>query len=67
VADAVSYAEQPEERKFSALFTYLHATFMSVALPAEQEWLDTFGKAGFSQTRTVPIGLPGGRLFVATR
>lgn len=67
VADAVSYAQQPEERKFSALFTYLHATFMSVSLPAEQEWLDKFERAGFSQTRTVPIGLPGGRLFVATR
>ncbi|MBT3153610.1 methyltransferase domain-containing protein [Streptomyces sp. CHD11] len=66
VADAVSYAQGPEERKFSALFTYLHATFMSVSLPTEQEWLDKFEKAGFSQTRTVPIGLPGGRLFVAT-
>ncbi|MDO0931183.1 class I SAM-dependent methyltransferase [Streptomyces sp. DG2A-72] len=67
VADAVSYAQQPQERKFSALFTYLHATFMSVLLPTEQEWLDTFDKAGFSRTRTVPIGLPGGRLFVASR
>ncbi|MEU4473961.1 class I SAM-dependent methyltransferase [Micromonospora sp. NPDC023888] len=67
VADAVAYARQPEERTFSALFTYLHATFMSVVLPTEQEWLDTFEAAGFSTTRMVPIGLPGGRLFVATR
>uniref|UniRef100_A8M6W9 Methyltransferase type 12 n=1 Tax=Salinispora arenicola (strain CNS-205) TaxID=391037 RepID=A8M6W9_SALAI len=67
VADAVSYARRPEERTFSALFTYLHATFMSVTLPAEQEWLDKFAAAGFSQTKVVPIGLPGGRLFVATR
>ena len=67
VADAVSYAPQPRERTFSALFTYLHATFMDVALPTEQKWLDTFASAGFSQTRTVPIALPGGRLFVATR
>ncbi|MGW0762347.1 methyltransferase [Streptomyces sp. NPDC002814] len=66
VADAVSYAQESQERKFSALFTYLHATFMSVLLPTEQEWLDKFHKAGFSRTRTVPIGLPGGRLFVAS-
>ncbi|MEV1049495.1 class I SAM-dependent methyltransferase [Streptomyces sp. NPDC049916] len=67
VADAVAYAPQAQERTFSALFTYLHAAFMGIALPAEQEWLDTFGKAGFSRTRTVPIGLPGGRLFVAAK
>ncbi|MHA7958663.1 methyltransferase [Streptomyces sp. L500] len=67
VADAVSYAPQPEERRFSALFTYLHSTFMNVRLPTEQEWSDKFAAAGFSRTRTVPIGLPGGRLFVASR
>ncbi|WP_369386589.1 class I SAM-dependent methyltransferase [Streptomyces sp. CG1] len=67
VADAVSYAPQPQERTFSALFTYLHATFMNVSLPTEQEWLEKFEEAGFAQTRTVPTGLPGGRIFVASR
>lgn len=67
VADAVSYAPDPVERRFSALFTYLHASFMSVTLPSERHWLDTFQAAGFSKTECVPLGVPGGRLFVADR
>ncbi|MEU6074081.1 class I SAM-dependent methyltransferase [Micromonospora sp. NPDC047074] len=67
VADAISYAPDPAERRFSALFTYLHATFMSVALPPERQWLDTFRAAGFSRTECVPLGVPGGRLFVAVK
>ncbi|SCL70283.1 methyltransferase [Micromonospora peucetia] len=67
VADAVSYAPDPVERRFSALFTYLHASFMSVTLPSERHWLDTFQAAGFSKTECVPLGVPGGRLFVAVR
>ncbi|GAA4671162.1 methyltransferase [Phytohabitans rumicis] len=67
VADAVSYASQPAERKFSALFTYLHASFMSVTLPTEGQWLDTFQAAGFSKTEYVPLGTPGARLFVAVK
>lgn len=66
VADAVSYAPGPE-RKFSALFSYLHATFMDVHLPTERDWLDTFADAGFAKTECVPLRVPGGRLFVATR
>lgn len=64
VADAVSYAPE-SERRFSALFTYLHAAFMSVNLPNEREWLETFEAAGFAKTECVPLGVPGGRLFVA--
>ncbi|GAB3136791.1 methyltransferase domain-containing protein [Micromonospora sonneratiae] len=67
VADAISYASDPAERRFSALFTYLHASFMSVTLPAEQQWLDAFQAAGFSRTDCVPLGVPGGRLFVAVK
>ncbi|MGK5520026.1 class I SAM-dependent methyltransferase [Micromonospora sp. URMC 107] len=67
VADAVSYAPDPAERRFSALFTYLHASFMNVTLPTERRWLDTFQAAGFSRTECVPLGVPGGRLFVAVR
>lgn len=66
VADAVSYAPGPE-RRFSALFTYLHATFMRVHLPTERQWLDTFESAGFSRTECVPLDVPGGRLFVAVK
>ncbi|WP_435208430.1 class I SAM-dependent methyltransferase [Streptomyces sp. bgisy034] len=67
VADAVSYAQGDRERKFSALFTYLHANFMEVQLPSEKEWQDKFHAAGFSQLETLPEVLPGGRVFVATK
>jgi SAM-dependent methyltransferase len=67
VADAVAYARAPRERKFSALFSHLHATFMNVRLPEEEEWKDKFRTAGFSAVECVPLTLPGGRLFVATK
>ncbi|OKK13903.1 class I SAM-dependent methyltransferase [Streptomyces sp. CB02400] len=65
VVDAVSYAPRPRERKFSALFTYLHADFMGIRLPSEQEWEDKFRAAGFAKVQCVPQVFPGGRLFVA--
>lgn len=65
VADAVAYAQEPRERTFSALFTHLHANFMNVQLPEEEEWMDKFRAAGFSKVECVPLKLPGGRLFVA--
>ncbi|TCO61168.1 class I SAM-dependent methyltransferase [Actinocrispum wychmicini] len=65
VVDAVSYAQHVRERKFSALFTYVHASFMNVHLPPEQEWRTKFYIAGFSKVECVPQVVPGGRLFVA--
>jgi hypothetical protein len=67
VVDAVSYARHPRERAFSALFTYLHASFMNVHLPTEEEWEARFHAAGFTQVECVPQILPGGRLFAVTR
>ncbi|MCZ7476273.1 methyltransferase [Micromonospora sp. WMMC273] len=67
VADAVSFAAGEEERRFSALFTYLHATFMEVFLPSEKEWLEKFRAAGFRHVESHAEILPGGRLFVAVR
>ncbi|MFJ4689626.1 class I SAM-dependent methyltransferase [Streptomyces sp. NPDC088789] len=67
VVDAVSYAQGERERKFSALFTYLHANFMKVHLPSEKAWLDKFNSAGFSQVESTSEVTPGGRLFVATK
>ncbi|TDC86429.1 class I SAM-dependent methyltransferase [Actinomadura sp. 7K507] len=67
VADAVAYAAEPSERKFSALFTHLHANFMNVRLPEEEEWMAKFRAAGFSAVECIPLTLPGGRLFVATK
>jgi ubiquinone/menaquinone biosynthesis C-methylase UbiE len=67
VTDAVPYAKDEGERRFSALFTYLHAGFLNVRLPAEQEWIQLLRQAGFSDIAVEPQRVPGGRLFVATK
>lgn len=66
VTDAVPYAPGEPERRFSALFSYLHAEFMDVALPTEEEWLAAFRDAGFPEVSCTPHAFPGGRLFVAS-
>ncbi|MEE1739703.1 class I SAM-dependent methyltransferase [Streptomyces sp. BE147] len=67
ITDAVPYASAERERRFSALFTYLHAGFMNVTLPPEEDWLARFRQAGFDQARCVPHRFPAGRLFIAAR
>ncbi|CAL9641613.1 Phenylpyruvate C(3)-methyltransferase [Streptomyces sp. enrichment culture] len=67
VVDAVAYGQEPRERKFSALFTYLHANFMNVGLPTADRWTEKFRSAGFSDVACVSDIMPGGRLFVATK
>ncbi|MGI5216158.1 class I SAM-dependent methyltransferase [Plantactinospora sp. CA-290183] len=65
VTDAVPYVDNPRERAFSALFTYLHASSMEVRLPTEELWREAFGRAGFTDVRGHPLGMPGSRVFVA--
>lgn len=67
ITDAVPYAPAERERRFSALFTFLHAAFMGVRLPGEEVWLEKLEKAGFGRTKCVVHRFPTGRLFVATR
>ncbi|MFJ8896960.1 class I SAM-dependent methyltransferase [Leifsonia sp. NPDC102414] len=67
VVDAVSYGQETRERKFSALFTYLHANFMGIKLPTADQWVEKFRSAGFSDVECVSNIMPGGRLFVATK
>jgi SAM-dependent methyltransferase len=66
VTDAIPYSADPRERKFSALFTYLHAEFMGVRLPTEQQWTESFRAAGFTDVTCVELRLPTARMFVAT-
>jgi SAM-dependent methyltransferase len=63
--DAVAYADNPRERAFSALFTYLHLSSMGVKLPSEENWRATFQRAGFSNVTSTPLRMPGSRMFVA--
>ncbi len=67
VVDAVSYGQEARERKFSALFTYLHSNFMGIKLPTADQWVEKFRSAGFSNVDCVSQIMPGGRLFVATK
>jgi cyclopropane fatty-acyl-phospholipid synthase-like methyltransferase len=64
--DAVGYADNPRERAFSALFTYLHASSMGVRLPSEEKWRATFQRAGFPNVTSTQLRMPGARMFVAT-
>jgi len=65
VTDAVPYVDNERERAFSALFSYLHASSMDVRLPTEELWRDAFGRAGFGDVTSEPLGMPGSRVFVA--
>ncbi|MEU1400478.1 class I SAM-dependent methyltransferase [Micromonospora zamorensis] len=67
VVDAVSYGQEARERKFSALFTYLHSNFMGVNLPTADQWVEMFRSAGFSNVDCGSQIMPGGRLFLATK
>lgn len=66
VTDAIPYAPDQRERKFSALFTYLHAAFMAVRLPTEAQWREAFHTAGFADVTCTEHRMPGARMFVAT-
>jgi SAM-dependent methyltransferase len=63
--DAVAYADNPRERAFSALFTYLHSSSMGVRLRSEGKWRAAFQQAGFSNVTSTPLRMPGSRMFVA--
>lgn len=67
VTDCVPYAQDPRERAFSALFTYLHAASMEVNLPTETEWRAAFTRAGFGDVTLTPLPMPGSRLIIASR
>jgi SAM-dependent methyltransferase len=67
VTDAVPYAPAERERRFSALFTFLHSGFMGVRLPSEEEWLAKLSGAGFALTQCQAHRFPTGRLFIAVK
>jgi SAM-dependent methyltransferase len=67
ITDAIPYADNPRERAFSALFTYLHEGGMGILLPSEESWRAAFLRAGFSSVTTTQLRMPGSRVFVAVR
>ncbi|WP_327350853.1 methyltransferase [Streptomyces sp. NBC_01304] len=67
ITDAVPYLRNERERAFSAAVTYYHRQFMKRKLLTEQEWEAKLLGAGFSSVKTVELGFPTGRLFIAHR
>ena len=67
IVDCVPYArEDSEERLYSAAFTYLHHNFMSAKLLSASAWRDKLRKAGFTKIAIENLGIPGGRIIVAS-
>ncbi|WP_331766077.1 methyltransferase [Embleya sp. NBC_00896] len=67
ITDAVPYLRNARERRFSSIVTYYHRQFMKRKLLTEVEWETKLRSAGFNDVKTVELGFPTGRLFVATR
>ncbi|GGO95574.1 class I SAM-dependent methyltransferase [Wenjunlia tyrosinilytica] len=67
ITEAVPYLRNERERRFSSIVTYYHREFMKRKLLTEAEWEAKLRDAGFNDVRTVELGFPTGRLFVATR
>lgn len=67
ITDAVPYAPDERERRFSTIVTYYHQQFMGRQLLTEDEWRDKLLGAGFDNVKCIPHRFPTGRLFVAVK
>lgn len=65
VVDAVPFSQNIHERAFSGAFTFLHKFFMGRRLLSESEWQVKLNQAGFKKVLIEPLGISGGRIFVA--
>jgi SAM-dependent methyltransferase len=66
ITEAVPYAGNGRERRFSALVSYYHAEFMGRRLLDESQWAAKLAQAGFSVLRVIQPPFPTGRLFLAS-
>jgi SAM-dependent methyltransferase len=67
ITEAVPYAPDERERRFSAIVTYYHQQFMRRRLLTEDEWRTKLTDAGFGSVEAVRHRFPTGRLFVARK
>lgn len=65
ISDAVPFSQNTHEQAFSSAFSFLHKFFMGRKLLSETEWETKLKKAGFTHVEITPLGISGGRLFVA--
>jgi SAM-dependent methyltransferase len=67
ITEAVPYAKDARERRFSAIVTYYHQQFMRRRLLDEGEWRDKLLSAGFSSVECTRHRFPTGRFFLARK
>ncbi len=65
VVDAVPFSQNDNERAFSSAFSFLHKYFMGRQLQSESVWTEKLKKNGFSNVKVEPLGISGGRIFIA--
>ena len=65
VIEAVPYAQNPEERAFSAAFTFIHKYFMGLKFLTEEGWKEKLKAAGYKHIAVSRLGASGGRIFTA--
>jgi SAM-dependent methyltransferase len=66
ITEAVPYAGNGRERRFSALVSYYHTEFMGRRLLDESQWAAKLAQAGFGGLRVIQPPFPTGRLFIAS-
>ena len=67
ITEAVPYAKDARERRFSAIVTYYHQQFMRRRLLDEEEWRDKLLSVGFSSVECMRHRFPTGRFFLARK
>ncbi len=65
IVDAVPFSQHEHERAFSSAFSFLHKFFMGRKLLSESAWQSKLEQAGFKNIEIKPLGISGGRIFVA--
>lgn len=67
IVDAIPFSQNPQECSFSSAFSFLHRFYMGREFLTEVGWEAKLKKAGFNNIRIAPLGISGGRIFVAKK
>jgi SAM-dependent methyltransferase len=67
ITDAVPFAQEERERRFSAAMSYLHYQFMGRRFLTEDQWQGKLVAAGFGSVEVHRHRMPGARLYVARK
>lgn len=67
IIDAIPFSQNEHERAFSGAFTFLHKFFMGREFLSETSWQSKLNQAGFNDVHIKPLGISGGRIFIAKK